>query len=203
MGSQMSSTMVQNVFTNPVIQRLTKAEDEREANWCLPEDEAKLLYLLASIHQSSKIIELGTSIGYSTLHLALATQPFNGVVHTIDASDERQGTAKKNLADAGVLPNVRFILGDALDALNGLKEEAVKKASLFDFIFLDAKKSEYVQYLALANALIRPRGLLVADNTVSHQSEMTDFIQAIQQSENWIVSHMQTANGLIIAQKIN
>jgi predicted O-methyltransferase YrrM len=185
-------------MNNPVVQELLELDDYREGNWCIPQDEARLLYLLARLHQSKSILEVGTSIGFSTLHLALATSQVNGLVTTIDASAERQQIAKGYLEKAGLLQSVCFIQNDALTAITALQ----KQDAHFDLMFLDARKSEYLAYWEAAKTLLGVDGLLVADNTTSHQDAMEDFIEAITDSPDWMSIQLETPNGLIVAQKM-
>jgi predicted O-methyltransferase YrrM len=182
---------------NPVIDRLSQTPETLKANWTLPPEDAKFLYLLARIGGFKQMLELGTSIGFSTLHLALAASQQNGHVTTIDASLERQNEAQQNLKAAGLDSQVTFKLGEALKVL----EELFQQGQKFDFMFLDAQKAEYIDYFRYAEKLMSSGGVLIADNTQSHRDGMQDFIQAISQSEAWESSDMPTPNGFILARR--
>lgn len=182
---------------NPVIDRLAQAPELLKANWTLPPEDAKFLYLLARIGQFTRMLELGTSIGFSTLHLAQAASQQKGHVTTIDASEERQAEARQNLEVAGLASFVTFKLGDALTVL----EEQLQQGRRFDLIFLDARKAEYIDYFRYAEKLLEPGGVLIADNTQSHRGEMADFIEAINRAEDWEGCDMSTPNGFILARK--
>lgn len=183
---------------NPVIERLEADEANLKAHWSLPREDARLLYLLARIGRYQQMLELGTSIGYSTLHLALAASRQNGHVLSIDASQERQSQAAKNIQESGLAPYVTLVPGDALSVL----AELAQVGRTFDLIFLDARKSEYLVYLDYAESLLTPGGLLVADNTRSHRQQMADFIERITTTPLWETSDLQTPNGFILAHKI-
>lgn len=180
-----------------VIQRLEERPEYLRSNWTLPPDAARFLYILARSCQIRQVLEIGTSIGYSTLHLAWAASETGGHVTTIDADPGRQGQAAQNLQEAGLSERVTLLTGDALSVLDGLQQQGAR----FDFMFLDARKSEYIQYLAYAEQLMPEGALLLADNTRSHRDEMVDFIQAISGSRHWVSCDMDTANGFILARK--
>jgi predicted O-methyltransferase YrrM len=144
------------------------------------------------------MLEVGTSIGYSTLHLALAASNQAGHVTSLDASAERQAQASQHLQEAGLSSGVTLLTGDALTLL----ERLVCAGQHFDFIFLDARKSEYRQYLALAETLLLPGGMLLADNTRSHRKQMQDFIDAVTRSPAWETSDLETPNGFLLARRL-
>jgi predicted O-methyltransferase YrrM len=182
---------------NPVIDRLTQDPEQLKANWTLPPEDARFLYLLARIGKFTRMLEIGTSIGFSTLHLAFAASQQQGHVVTIDADEKRQNQAKQHIAEAGLSEVVSFRLGSALSVL----EDLANQGKTFDLMFLDARKSEYIEYFQYAQKLLQPNGLLIADNTRSHREDMTDFIQAVASAEDWESCDMQTPNGFVLARK--
>lgn len=183
---------------NPVIQRLEADEANLKAHWSLPREDARLLYLLARLGRFQRMLEVGTSIGYSTLHLALAASHQQGVVTTIDASAERLTQASFHLQEAGLLSYVTLLTGDALTVLDSLKQAG----QTYDLMFLDARKSEYVRYLDYAEAMLVPGGLLIADNTRSHRVQTLDFIECITTSPLWETSDVETPNGFVLARRV-
>jgi len=182
---------------NPIIEQLEQDPALLKAHWCLPREEARLLYLIARIGNYRRILEVGTSIGYSTLHLAQAAASSDGHVTTIDASAERQAEALKHLEAAGLAAFVSLSQGDAITRLRELRESD----HTFDLMFIDARKSEYVEYLKLAEDLLTPGGLLIADNTRSHRDKMLDFIERVHGDAFWEVSDLETPSGLVLAKK--
>jgi predicted O-methyltransferase YrrM len=182
---------------SPVIERLEQNPAYLRENWSLPPDAARFLYLLARIGGFRKLLEVGTSVGYSTLHLAMAAARNEGRVTSIDASAERQAQAATHLQEAGLSDFVTLLEGDALMTLNRLREER----QAFDLMFLDARKSEYIDYFRCAETLLTPGGVLLADNTRSHRDGMMDFIEAVTGSPDWVTSDLDTSNGFILARK--
>lgn len=183
---------------NAVIDRLERDDAYLKAHWCLPAEEARLLHLLVRVGGFRKLLEVGTSIGYSGLHLAQAVSANHGQLITIDASAERQAEALRHFEEAGLSPFVQLVCGDALMVLASLES----RGEQFDFMFIDARKSQYSQYLACAERLLAPGGLLVADNTRSHREKMLDFIHTVQASPLWEVCDLETPTGLVLARKL-
>jgi predicted O-methyltransferase YrrM len=178
-----------------VIDHLEQDLERLKDHWCLPREDARLLYLLARSCGCRRILEIGTSIGYSTLHLAQAMQETNGQVVSIDASGERQAEARRHLEAAGLAERVTLLTGDALTVLAQLQQAGER----FDLMFLDARKSEYKAYWQVAETLLTPEGLLLADNTRSHRQAMRDFIEAVENAPDWVASDLETPNGLLVA----
>ncbi|MBS3970787.1 MAG: O-methyltransferase [Clostridia bacterium] len=119
---------------------------------------AGLLYLLAKIHNSRRILEIGTATGYSTIWLARAVAP-HGRVTTIEINHLRHRRAREYFQRAGLDNNITAYLGDALNILPQLPGD-------FDFIFMDAAKGQYISFFEYAYDLLAPGGILVADNVL-------------------------------------
>ncbi|MCE3234363.1 MAG: putative O-methyltransferase [Vampirovibrio sp.] len=182
---------------NTVIERLESDPDYLKSHWSLPREDARFLYLLARIGGFRRMLEVGTSVGYSTLHLAQAASAQNAHVTTIDASAERQAQALSHLREAGLDGWVNLLHGDALTVLKSLQAES----QTFDLMFIDARKSEYLAYMEMAEQLLGPGGVLLADNTRSHRKQMANFIEAINASPGWETSDLETPNGFVLARK--
>ena len=124
--------------------------------------QGRFLHLLARAISARTILEIGTLGGYSTIWLARALAP-GGRVVTLEAEPKHAEVARANFARAGLTETIEIDLGAALDTLPRLVEAG---RGPFDFIFIDAHKLEYADYLPWAIALSRPGTLLVADNIV-------------------------------------
>jgi len=180
-----------------VIRKLEENSDYLSENWSLPKEAAKFLYILIRSSECQRLLEVGTSVGYSGLHLGLAACENGGALDTIDASPERQNQAIQNFKEAGLSETITPLSGDACAVLGQLADAGKR----YDFIFLDAQKAQYIEYFRYAERLLTEGGLLLADNTRSHRSEMGDFIDAITQSPAWDCADMDTPNGFILARK--
>jgi len=101
------------------------------------------------------VLEVGTAIGYSTLHMA--EQLERGRVVTLERDPDRAVQARSYLERAGVADRVELVEGDALETIGGLEGP-------FDLLFVDASKGEYARYIELAEPKLSERALLVVDN---------------------------------------
>jgi predicted O-methyltransferase YrrM len=116
-----------------------------------------LLYLLATGAQSRRILELGTSYGYSTVWLAAAARVTGGKVVTLELKDFKIEYARQALTRAGLSTRVEFHAGDCLDTLQTLPGP-------FDFVLLDVWKDIYLPCFELVHPKLAPGGIIVADN---------------------------------------
>jgi len=117
------------------------------------------------------IVEVGTSGGYSTLWLATGAARTGGRIVTFEIDPEKVELARTTFAAAGVEDLVEQRQGDGAAGLSEL-ERAV------DLVFLDSEKNDYLRVLEPAIVALRVGGLLVADNLVSHEADLTPFREA-------------------------
>lgn len=120
-------------------------------------DVGWLLYSLAVGRGAKRILELGTSYGYSTLFLASAARRTGGKVFTMDLAAEKQGYARRQLGAAGLGDQVEWQLGDATDLLKSLDGP-------FDLVLVDLWKDKYVACFDLFYGKLADNAVIVADN---------------------------------------
>jgi predicted O-methyltransferase YrrM len=101
------------------------------------------------------VLEVGTAIGYSALHMA--EQLENGRVVTLERDEQRAASAREFFERAGVADRVEIVMGDANETIPSLEGP-------FDLLFVDATKDEYRHYIELAEPKLSERALLVVDN---------------------------------------
>ncbi|KJS83919.1 MAG: hypothetical protein JM58_11780 [Peptococcaceae bacterium BICA1-8] len=118
----------------------------------------QLLNLLVNITKPNKLLEVGTAIGYSTICMARGLNS-GAKLTTIELLPRRFALAQENFVKAGVADKIIAINGDAKIIVKNLSDQ-------FDFIFLDAAKGQYSEFLNLSAKLLKPGGLLVADNVL-------------------------------------
>jgi caffeoyl-CoA O-methyltransferase len=118
-----------------------------------------LLGVLVAAAGARRVVEVGTAIGVSTLHIARSL-PADGVVVSFEIDPERHAAAVGYLARAGVGAHADLRLGDAGEGLSQLEPAA------WDMVFLDGVKDDYPRHLELALPLLRVGGTLVVDNTL-------------------------------------
>ena len=124
--------------------------------------QGKLLQLLAQIHGATRILEIGTLGGYSTIWLSRAL-PADGRLISLEFSAKHAEVATGNIARAGLDGLVEVRVGPALESLPKLAEE---NPAPFDLVFIDADKVNNPHYVEWALKLTRPGSLIVVDNVV-------------------------------------
>ena len=135
-----------------------------------------LLYLLVAVTRAERILELGTATGYSAIHMARALKTPEARVITLENDPSMTARATKNFQKAGLLPWIEIITGDAQAQLPQMTDS-------FDFAFLDIEKEFYADVLPDLHRLLKPGGLLVADNVAFKDAH--PFNQAISSSDKW------------------
>jgi predicted O-methyltransferase YrrM len=120
------------------------------------------LNILVRLMQPTRVLEIGTLGGYSTICMARAL-PVDGRIVTLECSPRHAEVARKNLKTAGVLDRVDLRLGPALQILPMLQSEG---AGPFDFIFIDADKQSNAEYVKWALRLSRVGTIIIVDNVV-------------------------------------
>ncbi len=121
-------------------------------------ETAALLRFLVALAQPRRILEIGTAIGYSTATMAQC-QPQGGCIDTIELDGGRVEEAESNFHKLGLTAGIHVLHGDARDILPCL-------STPYDLVFVDAAKGQYPEYLEPCLRLVRPGGILVADNVL-------------------------------------
>lgn len=156
--------------------RDAQARQDTDDKWLRPRslhpDSARLLNLLAKAMKAQAMLEIGTSVGYSTLHLALAATETHGHVTTLELLPAKYDAAQTNLSRAGLSSCVTQHLGDALELLPTLPGP-------WDLIFLDPEKELYVDAWNGFKDSVRVGGLVVADNLLSHAEDLQGYREAV------------------------
>lgn len=132
--------------------------------------DGKLLYLLLRLISATKVVELGTLVGYSAIVMGRALAP-GGRLWTIEAEPRHAKVARANIAAAGLADRVTVVEGTGASVLGGLVEHGP-----FDAVFIDADKEGYDDYGAWAIANLRPGGLVLGDNAYLFGNLMADTV---------------------------
>jgi predicted O-methyltransferase YrrM len=141
--------------------RAARARSEEADIPAIAADAGAMLRFFARLVRARHVCEVGSGGGYSGLWL-LGGMDARGSLTTIELDAEHQTLAQRAYAEAKYSDRVRSMLGAALSVLPKLAD------GNYDIVFLDAVKSEYIEYLEHATRLLRPGGLLLADNVLWH-----------------------------------
>ncbi len=184
--------------------RAARARSEEADIPSVAYETGAMLRWLAGLEPAKTIVEIGSGGGYSGLWLLAGMHP-RGALTTIEADPDHQALSQKAYAEAGHSDRVRSILGQALTVLERLADTS------YDLVFCDAAKTEYPAYLAHARRLLRPGGLLVADN-VWWGGEIADapaddedaaglraFVEEVAEDPDFEAQVLFVGDGLLVA----
>ena len=181
-----------------VLERSGLAEVSHEDSMlAITSDTGKFFSILLSAMNTKKILEVGTSVGYSTLWLAYSfyqnkeNHSMSKInITTIDNNPLKIKKATTNFKNAGVSGLIEIIEGNALKVLNQLsnhvKENPDDQSQYFDFIFLDADKENLQEYFDLAISIVKKGGVIVTDNVLypeEYRPSMSKYIEHIRKKD--------------------
>lgn len=129
-------------------------------------ESIRFVEVLLKIARAKKILELGTAIGYSAIRMVNAC---DADVVTVELSDEMADIAEQNFEKAGISEKVTLIRGDARQVVADMPGEAV-----FDAIFVDAAKGQYMEFFSHCERLLKKGGVLISDNVLYKGMTATD-----------------------------
>ena len=165
------------------------AQSDRRARYRNVEPEtAQLLGVLVRAVRATRVLELGTSNGYSTIWLADGVEGVGGCVVSVDIDAGRTALARKNLERAGLEADLRVT--DAAEIL------AQSAGGLWDLVFLDAERAAYVGYWPDLLRVLRVGGLLIVDNVLSHADEVAPFLSLVSTEPAVTSSQVPVGAGL-------
>lgn len=169
-----------------------------------------LLKVLLQLVQPERILEVGTAVGYSSI-LMSENMPQNCRITTIENYDKRIPVAKNNFKRAGKENVITLIEGDALEVLKTLDGP-------YDFIFMDAAKGQYINYLPDIKRVLRKGGLLISDNILQEgeivesryavtrrnrtiHARIREYVYELTHSEDFVTSIVPIGDGITLSVK--
>ncbi|MCS4297227.1 MULTISPECIES: O-methyltransferase [Acinetobacter] len=190
-------------LSNPFLQRLNELYQsfiKFDATQCdrikryrnIEPESALFLAMQVRIQQSKKILEIGTSTGYSTLWLADAAKVTGAKVTTLEIDEKRTQQAQLHAQELQVDDVIDFWVGDAQKYLEQCEEQ-------YDFILLDAERNAYLNYwVYLQKMLVEHGGVLIVDNVISHAAEVKSFITEVKRDERFMTTTLSIGSGLFV-----
>ena len=169
-----------------------------------------LLKVLLQLVQPERILEVGTAVGYSSI-LMSENMPKDCRIVTIENYDKRIPVAKNNFKRAGKEDVITLIEGDALEVLKTLDGP-------YDFIFMDAAKGQYINYLPDIKRVLRKGGLLISDNILQEgeivesryavtrrnrtiHARIREYVYELTHSEDFVTSIVPIGDGITLSVK--
>jgi predicted O-methyltransferase YrrM len=153
-----------------LLRKIKAADSEHLA---VSESDGQFLRVMVASSGAKHALEIGGASGYSAIWIGLGLRETGGRLTTIEVDAGRARTAEQNIRRAGLADIVTVVSGDAFKEIPRIKGD-------FDFVFLDAWKRDYKRFFDLTFPRLRSGGLLLAHNAVNKETEMRDFLAAIQ-----------------------
>jgi predicted O-methyltransferase YrrM len=200
-----------------VLKRLEKKSNYEEKNFDkIPHDERILAITkdtgifyntILRMQKPKRILEIGTSTGYSSLWFADAVLGLKTEILTIEQSQKKIDMATRNFKSAGVSKIIQIKQGNAKDVLNQMLKEFRKNKSrkYFDFVFIDADKEEYGFYFDASLKMLKRGGIIAADNIIypkRFQTYIKKYMDYVYAKKNIQTSIIPIGNGQQISIKI-
>lgn len=161
--------------------------------------DAMMLRILVESAEAKRGVEVGSFNGFGAINMGIGFERTGGHLYTLEIDPQSVKECRENLKKVGLENTVTCIEGDALRTLPTLKGE-------FDFVFIDALKSDYLKYLKIIEPKLVPGAVVVGDNVIRSARAMQDFLDYIQNSPDYdtviIRASMEKKDGMSISYKI-
>jgi len=161
--------------------------------------DAMLLRILVEASGAKRGVEVGSYKGFGAMNMGIAFERTGGHLDTVEINPGTAEACRANLKKVGLQDTVTCITGDALKVLPGLEGK-------YDFVFIDARKSDYMRYLKALEPKLVPGTVIVADNSIRSARAMRDFLDYLEQSPDYdtvtIRASMEKKDGMTVAYKI-
>ncbi|NEZ45978.1 O-methyltransferase [Clostridium niameyense] len=170
---------------------------------------ANFLELMINIKKPSKILELGTAIGYSSILMNMSSKGESNIV-TIERDKNMVNIAKENFKKFKVEEKIRIIEGDCIEILKSLDDK-------YDLIFMDAGKGHYNEFLPYCLNLLSKDGIIIADNVlfrgmvacdelvirrkITIVKRMRKYMDMISDKDKFITSVIPMGDGIAITKR--
>jgi predicted O-methyltransferase YrrM len=175
----------------PKIQKILESLAKNKSKyWNISPETGQFLNDFILSHDIKSVLEIGTSTGYSGIWIAEALSHTNGHLFTMESHKERFALGEESFKKSGLSPFITHIFGHA--------PEKIPENILFDLAFFDATKYEHISYFEKIKTQIHPGGFLIADNFLSHNKELSSFLDHLKSYPNLKTSEELVGSGLLI-----
>lgn len=176
-------------------EKVDVSSEEKVLAWNISPETGKYLFDLVVKREPARILELGTSTGYSTLWLGAAAQSYGGTIDTVDYYDRKIEIAKKYIQKAELENIVNIHHTRIATFLESAKSEE------YSFVFLDADKNNYHNYLPELLRITKKGSMLVVDNAVNYQDRMIKFLELCESNQYLKTDLLEIGTGLFLVIK--
>jgi predicted O-methyltransferase YrrM len=162
--------------------------------------DAALLRILVESSRAKRGLEIGTATGYGAILMGLGFERNGGELLCVDVDAKMVAVARDNIKHVRLQKTVTVVEGDALAVIPTLKGK-------FDFVFIDAIKQDYLDYLRAVEPKLKSTAVIVADNVVQFADEMHDFLEVLQCDPRYhsviLRASEEKGDGMAVAYKVS
>lgn len=177
------------------IERRKVIDNIRKNNLSTPAADAMLLRILIQSRKAQRGIEIGTAVGFGSVNMGIGFERTGGHLYGIDISAEMVKETRENIKKAGLEKTVTIIEGDALKVLP-------KMEGKYDFVFIDALKSDYFKYFKAIEDKLLPGAIVVGHNAIAMGKPMKDWLDYMKNSPDWEMVLVKATRGMAICYKV-
>ncbi|MCO6438835.1 MAG: class I SAM-dependent methyltransferase [Phycisphaerae bacterium] len=160
----------------------------------LPRESAEFVHALVLSRGCRRVVEIGTSYGYSGIWIASGLAASGGQLITIDRERRKTDTARVRFEEAGLSHVVDFRVGRAVDLLPAIDGP-------IDFVLNDADKENCIRYVEILAEKLSERAILLTDNTTSHATQLAPFLEWIHRRDDFFTVIVPIGNGMALSVK--
>lgn len=161
----------------------------------IPRSSAEILRLFVLLKNPKIVLELGTSIGYSTLWLASGLRDGKSKIYTIESAKNKSEIAKKYFKKVKLGGKIVQIDGKILDVLPKWNKK-------IDLVFMDADKKNYLIYIKQLEPFLKKDSIIIADNVLDYSHLMGDYLAYIKKSKKYSNNLINVDHGLMVSVKL-
>jgi len=183
-----------NKKINEVLEKIENLERSQSFG-SVPRSTGKFLHMLLLATKAKRVLELGCSLGYSTIWMALAAKENGGHVYTTEIDKQRAHLAKKHLVETKLNRDITLYEKDIFEVLANWNHGQV------DFVFIDAKKEDYQKYYELVLPLLKGGGLIVADDVGKFEDHVKPFLEKVKKDVSVVSQFLDLDDGLMLIYK--
>ena len=167
----------------------------RKINMSTPAADLMLLRMLIQSKKAQRGIEVGTAVGFGSVNMGIGFERTGGHLYGVEISEKMVAETRENLKKAGLEKTVTIIPGDALKVLPKLEGK-------YDFMFIDAVKSDYFKYFKAVEAKLLPGAIVVGHNAIASGKAMQDWLDYMKKHPDWEMVTVKATRGMAICYKV-
>lgn len=178
-----------------LLEGMKKYSEERDNIFAIPAEEGKFLHLLVMMMRPERILELGTSSGYSTIWLASAAATYGGLVETVENDKQKIKLALSNFSKAELFDTITLHHADA-------NEFVTSYQAALNMVFMDTAKNDYLHQFKHFFPKLSQGGVVLADNAVDLADKMQDYLVHVKNLEGAMSVTVPIGNGVEMTYKL-